>query len=271
MNIHKSIFTILMFVLLLSLTSCNQTPDAETVVKSWNDALNEGNVSAALEYLEDDATIQIMPPPPGTSGNFTGKEQIQAYYQGTAALNGYNELIKIQVDGEKISFSSKFGMDEWRNMGVESLEVLGEGVIVDGKFQSYIVTIPPESLAKLPPPPEKVSEPVSDEVNVTGIEEMIGIWSGRAMGDAGYHKFNQDGTFTVAWNFGDLEDNPSVTAEYWFEESVFHVNDGCGHGLYEVKIQKNEDRAAKLIFSLIEDPCDTRIKDWKSGMRWVEQ
>jgi len=34
----------------------------------------------------------------------------------------------------------------------------GEGIMVDGKFLSYTVTIPPESLAKLPPPPSTETE-----------------------------------------------------------------------------------------------------------------
>jgi hypothetical protein len=97
-------------------------------------------------------------------------------------------------------------------------------------------------------------------VSVVEIDDMVGIWSGRAMGDAGYHKFNKDGTFTVAWNLGNLETSPAVRAKYWFEGDVFHVDDGCGHGMYEVTIQKNVDGPAKLIFKLIEDPCDTQKK-----------
>ena len=202
MSTLKITFTILLSILLIALASCNPTPDPEAVVKSWNDALNEGDVDVALEYLDDNAAITIIPPPAGMSGVFTGKEQIRAWYEGNAALNGFNELV---------------------------------------------------------------------EVNVTEIEDMVGIWCGCAMGDSGYHKLNQDGTFTVAWKMSNLEANLSATAEYWFEGTVFHVNDGCGHGTHEVKIQKEGDGPARLIFKLIEDPCGTRINDWKSGMRWVEQ
>jgi len=153
MNTLKITVTILLCILLFSLASCSQTPDPESVVKSWNDALNVGDVEAALEYLDEDAAITIVPPPAGMSGIFTGKEQIRGWYEANAALNGFNEFVEIQVNGDKVNWTSKFGMDEWRKIGVESLDVLGEGVIVDGKIQSYTVTIPPESLAKLPPPP----------------------------------------------------------------------------------------------------------------------
>ena len=154
MNTQKITCTITLFILLFALAACSPSPDLEEVVNSWNDALNIGDVEAALEYLDDNAVITIVPPPAGISGIFNGKEQIRGWYEGNAALNGFNEMVDIQVNGDIVTWTSKFGMDEWRKIGVESLDVLGEGVIVDGKFQSYTVTIPPESLAKLPPPPE---------------------------------------------------------------------------------------------------------------------
>jgi len=154
MNTQKITCTITLFILLFALAACSPSPDLEEVVNSWNDALNIGDVEAALEYLDDNAVITIVPPPAGISGIFNGKEQIRGWYEGNAALNGFNEMVDIQVKGDIVTWTSKFGMDEWRKIGVESLDVLGEGVIVDGKFQSYTVTIPPESLAKLPPPPE---------------------------------------------------------------------------------------------------------------------
>jgi hypothetical protein len=154
MDTQKNTIIIFLCALLFSLASCNPTPDPESVVESWNDALNVGDVDAALEYLEENAVVTIVPPPAGMSGIFTGKEQIRGWYEGNAALNGFNEIVEIQVTGNKVNWTSKFGMDEWRKIGVESLDVLGEGVIVNGKFQSYTITIPPESLAKLPPPPE---------------------------------------------------------------------------------------------------------------------
>ena len=154
MNTEKITCTITLFILLVAIAACSPSPDPEATVNSWNDALNIGDVEAALEYLDDNAVITIVPPPAGINGIFNGKEQIRGWYEGNAALNGFNEMVDIQVKGDIVTWTSKFGMDEWRKIGVESLDVLGEGVIVDGKFQSYTVTIPPESLAKLPPPPE---------------------------------------------------------------------------------------------------------------------
>ncbi len=158
MSTQNITFFFLLWVLLFSLAACYPTPDPESAVKSWNDDLNNGDVDAALEYLDDNATITIIPPPPGMSGVFTGKDQIRGWYEGNAAQNGFNEFIEFQVAGEVVSWTSNFGIDEWRNLGIDSLETTGEGIIKDGKFLSYTVTIPPESLAKLPPPPSPESE-----------------------------------------------------------------------------------------------------------------
>ena len=106
---------------------------------------------------------------------------------------------------------------------------------------------------------------------VSGDLDMVGIWSGRAMGDAGYHKFNQDGTFTVAWNYNDLDSNPSASAEFWFEDTIFHVNDGCGQGTYKVVVHLEAGDPKSMKFELIDDSCEGRVNDWKSGMRWVGQ
>jgi hypothetical protein len=271
MNTLQSKLTILICLLLVLSASCVRVPAPESVVKSWNDALNAGDIDEALKYVDENATITIIPPPSDMDGVFTGEEQIRAWYEGNAALNGFNELVEIQVEGENISWTSKYGMDEWRNLGIEALDVLGEGIIVGGKFQSYTVTIPPESLAKLPPPPDQAPEDEPEETSALNVEDIVGIWSGRAMTESGYHKFYPDGTFTVAWNINDLEENPAVKAEYWFEDTVFHVNDGCGHGKYEIDMQNEGEGPDKLKFKVIEDPCTTRTNDWKSGMRRVEQ
>jgi hypothetical protein len=285
MNTKKFItyFSIVLFIL----TACTPAQDPEEIVNAWNDALNVGEVETALTFIDENAVITIVPPPEGMNGIFTGLDEIRGWYEGNAALNGYNEIVEIKVDGENISWISNFGMDEWRNLGVDSLKVLGEGKFVDGKFLSYTVTIPPESLAKLPPPPdllpeENTAEEVASSPDqeqeekavdtvASKVEDLVGIWGGRAMGDAGYHKFNQNGTFTVSWNFNDLDSNPSASAEYWFEDAVLHVKDGCGDGTYIVTIHTEGSNPKSMKFELVEDSCEGRINDWKSGMRWVEQ
>jgi len=49
-----------------------ESPSAEAVIGAWQEALNAGDIDTALAQLTDDATIEILPPPPGIDGVFTG-------------------------------------------------------------------------------------------------------------------------------------------------------------------------------------------------------
>ena len=128
-----------------------QETDPLTIVNSWLEALNAGDVDAALSYVADDAQI--------TSDQvYTGKEQIRGWYENIVSANGASTLSDCQVDGETVTCSSVYTDDGLQAMGVDFLE--GELVVVvrDHKIQSYTFTPSPESLAKLPPPPEILAE-----------------------------------------------------------------------------------------------------------------
>ena len=121
-----------------------QETDPLTIVNSWLEALNAGDVDAALSYVADDAQI--------TSDQvYTGKEQIRGWYENIVSANGASTLSDCQVDGETVTCSSVYTDDGLQAMGVDFLE--GELVLLvrDGKIQSYTFTMSPESLAKLPP------------------------------------------------------------------------------------------------------------------------
>ena len=152
MHIQSPVRVIFILLIVACVSSCSQAPDPKTVLNSWNDALNQGQIDVALSYLAENAVVTIVPPPSG-SGIFTGKSEIRAWYEGNTAQHSYNEMIEVKVDGEKVTWTSKFIIDEWKKLGIEPLVYYGEGTIKGGKIQSYTATLPPESLAKLPPPP----------------------------------------------------------------------------------------------------------------------
>src|SRR4051794_22768991 len=53
-----------------------QTADPVAVVDAYRVAIGH-DVEAALALVADDATFTTVPPPPGTPGRWTGKEQIR--------------------------------------------------------------------------------------------------------------------------------------------------------------------------------------------------
>jgi ketosteroid isomerase-like protein len=138
-------------ILALPVALYAQETDPLAIVNSWLEAINAGDVDAALSHLADDAQI--------TSDRvYTGKEEIRGWYERQVAANGTSTLSDCQVDGETVTCTSVYTDDGLHAMGVDSLE--GELVLVvsDGKIQSYTFTMSPESLAKLPPPPQTLAE-----------------------------------------------------------------------------------------------------------------
>ncbi|MGD8465436.1 MAG: nuclear transport factor 2 family protein [Anaerolineae bacterium] len=149
----KSVIAVSVVVVMLALPVVlyAQETDPLAIVNSWLEALNAGDVDAALSYLADDAQI--------TSDQvYTGKEEIRGWYEAQVEANGASTLSDCQVDGETVTCISSYTDDGLQAMGVDFLE--GELVLVvrDGKIQSYTFAMSPESLAKLPPPPEILAE-----------------------------------------------------------------------------------------------------------------
>lgn len=99
--------------------------------------------------------VTIVPPPEGT-GVFTGKEEIRGWYEGLTGAKGIATVGDCQVDGETVTCLNTYTDDELLAMGADLLEGEWVGIVRDGTIQSYTFTMTPESIAKLPPPPEAV-------------------------------------------------------------------------------------------------------------------
>ena len=164
-----------------------QEPDPMPIINAWVEALNAGEIDAALSYLADDAVVQIVPPAPGTSGIFTGKDEVRGWYETVVGQNGVTVLTDCQVAGETVTCVNTYAEDSFRALGIDS--VVGEWVAVvrDGKLQSYMFTMSDESLAALmaamapPVMPETGGStyPISTIVTILGA--LIGI-SGLGLG-----------------------------------------------------------------------------------------
>jgi hypothetical protein len=142
---------VMMSVVLLALpvALCAQEPDAMSVINAWLEALNAGDIDTALSHLADDAVVQIVPPAPGTSGVFSGKEEIRGWYENLLAQHGVGTLSDCQVDGENVTCVNTYAEDSLRSLGLDS--IVGEWVAVvrEGKLQSYTFTQSDESLAAM--------------------------------------------------------------------------------------------------------------------------
>src|SRR3954447_24258916 len=82
-----------------------QTTDPVAVVDAYRVAIGH-DVEAALALVADDATFTTVPPPPGTPGRWTGKEQIRQLLEFTITQNAVHERVaSAQVDGDKVTMT----------------------------------------------------------------------------------------------------------------------------------------------------------------------
>jgi hypothetical protein len=149
--VKAGMIAVMMSVVLLALPVVlyAQEPDPMSIINAWVEALNAGDIDAALSYLADDAVVQIVPPAPGTSGVFTGKGEVRGWYETVVGQNGLTALSDCQVDGETVTCVNTYAEDSFRSLGIDT--VVGEWVAVvqEGKLQSYTFTMSDESLAAL--------------------------------------------------------------------------------------------------------------------------
>ena len=145
---RKGTFVILIAmvaILVLPAVLYAQETDPAALFTALADALNAGDVDAALALVADDAVLTF----PDLGYVFTGKEEIRGWYEGLVAQNLHAEPSDFQIDGDRMTWSNKVSIDDWRALGIAPLDYTGEGTVQDGKIKSYTETMTPQSLAKL--------------------------------------------------------------------------------------------------------------------------
>jgi hypothetical protein len=139
------------FVVLLALPRmlCAQESDPMSIIDAWVADLNAGDIDSALSYLADDAVVTIVPPAPGTSGVYTGKEEIRGWYEGIVGEHGVTTLSDCQVDGETVTCVNTYTGDSFTSMGLDLVVAEWVAVVHYGQLQLYTYTMSDESLAAL--------------------------------------------------------------------------------------------------------------------------
>ncbi len=185
----------------IALAACAApTPDPASQIKALVDVLNAGNVDAAIAFFTDDAMQTQTPPPSGTSGIRTGKDQIRGFYKGLIDDHFSVELSNVKTAGDKVTYTCTFSTDSYKKMGVAPLVTLEEAVFVGGKIKSQTINVSPESLAKIqaamaaqakPPAPPTILPTVAtldpasatikqlfDAINASNKETALALFAG---------------------------------------------------------------------------------------------
>lgn len=139
------LMAIVVLVLMLALpgTLLAQEPDPEALARSAYEALNAGDVESALALYTGDAVLSL-----GAFGSFSGKEELRGSFENEVAKHATWELSDFQVEGDTVTFTSRYTNDDLQAIGVtlEGTEVI---TIQDGKIATDTFTVTDESMAAL--------------------------------------------------------------------------------------------------------------------------
>ena len=232
-----------------------KAPSPQDVVNLWQDALNKGDIDAALSYLAQDAVVTISPAGPEGDAVFTGHAEIRGWYQSLTAAKGVTTLSDCKVQGETITCLDTYTDEGLKSMEVDFIEGDWVATVRDRKIQAYKFTMTPESLAKLPPPPQPTATP-SPETPITSIEDVVGTWSIWIGGDPNELRFLPDGRFIVSENSSRGTIVVEGSQIHFLTESYCP---SAQEARYEVFVTKQDNKPVKLRFELVgDDGCPER-------------
>jgi ketosteroid isomerase-like protein len=143
MRIRLMAIMVLVLMLALPGTLLAQQSDPEALARSVFEALNAGDVEAALALYADDAVLDL-----GAFGKFSGMGELRAAFEHEVSLHASWELSDFQVEGNTATFKSRYTSVDMDALGVtlEATEVI---TVQDGKITTDTWTVTEESMAAL--------------------------------------------------------------------------------------------------------------------------
>ena len=130
-------------------SSTSAAQDAESVIRAAGAALSAGEAEAFAAYYAGDAVYVALPPPPGTTGVFAGRDAIADLATGVAERNLRVEFTDFHVNGDSATFTALITEDNFTAVGVAPIEFDGTATVQAGTIMAETLIMRPESLAKL--------------------------------------------------------------------------------------------------------------------------
>jgi hypothetical protein len=117
-----------------------QAGDPAAVVDAYVAAF--GHPEVQITMVTDDVTLQIVPPPPGTPGVWSGKAQAAGLFAFSKIQNSHAELVgNWQVTGDKVSGTVMVTTNDFRKYNVGAVQHQYDFVVQNGKIKSFTSTM----------------------------------------------------------------------------------------------------------------------------------
>ena len=147
----------------------------EAALRSAGAALSAGEAEVFAGYYADDAVYVALPPPPGTTGVFAGRNAIAGLATGVAERNLRVDFTDFHVSGDSATFTALITEDNFTAVGVAPIEFAGTVTVQDGKIMAETLIMRPESLARLIEAENKaLVQRLYDEVYSGGATDVLG-------------------------------------------------------------------------------------------------
>jgi len=144
--------------------------EPQFVVETVYDAVEAGDIDAALELLADDAVLTVLPAPDGQEdAAFVGKDEIRTWYEGLHADNPHTEFHDVTVTGNRATWKAEWWGDFFRSIDLAPAQFEGVAVIQDGKVSSMIWANTPEYV-------ERMNQRMAILANKQLAEEYMKAW-----------------------------------------------------------------------------------------------
>jgi LPXTG-motif cell wall-anchored protein len=142
---HLLILAALVVMLVLPLPLYAQEPDQVAVIRAMEEALNTGDVDAAMALFADDAVVTLA----FFEETYTGAEEIRAWFEGLVAANFELQLEIVQLDGDTVITKTTTWIDFTREMGIAPLVAEEIYSFQNGKITGFTWTPTDETASKI--------------------------------------------------------------------------------------------------------------------------
>lgn len=113
-----------------------QTADPKGVFLAQYAAIQAGDLETSLTYLDENYVSIALPPPPETTGVFTGLDAARSINDYLIGNHAEYVFTDIQVNGDTLTFQALLTEDLFRAAGIFPIKFSGTAVVKDGLIVS---------------------------------------------------------------------------------------------------------------------------------------
>jgi hypothetical protein len=124
--------------------------DLVAIYLAFANGVGSTDIDGTLAMVADDAVLKITPAPQGTTGLWTGKNEIRQALEYARDQSVHHQFPTApQADGNKVTAVALLTNSAFQQWGVAPVQFNSEAIVVGGKIKSFTNTIVPSEQARV--------------------------------------------------------------------------------------------------------------------------